>query len=270
MIAVPPPKPPFVPIREPEKRLLAPLRAFAKGQVLAVIDRGWFGAMPLRTHVVMCGFPRSGTTLLQLMMETAYPRARSFHRERAAMAAVQNTWPGRHAVMMTKRPDDLFWLDEIRERYRGRRPKPLFILSIRDPRAVLTSVHVKKTGYCVSPAKWRAAYEHMLYNLQFDDVVTVEYRDLVEQPLQVQERLATFIGEQPDAPFDKYLASIPGDFDTTALNGVRPLDRTRLAPWRAPEHRERVQALLGELPELPDRLIEMGYESTTDWAGEYR
>jgi hypothetical protein len=264
-----PPKPPFVPLRSPAQRWLAPLRALAKRQLLAVIDRGWFGATPLRTHVVMCGFPRSGTTLLQLMMETAYPSARTFHRERAALAAVQNTWPGRHEIMMTKRPDDLFWLDEVRERYRGRLPKPLFIISLRDPRAVLTSVHAKKPGYCVPAEKWRAAYDHIQYNHQFDDVITVEYRDLIEHPRQVQDRLSSFIGCPPQASFDEYLSSVPADFDITALNGVRPLDASGLDRWRAPQYRDRIRQLLRELPELPDRLIEMGYERDRAWTREY-
>jgi hypothetical protein len=265
-----PAKPGFVPIRTSDRSpLLGPLRAAAKRQVLAALDRGWFGATPLRTHLVMCGFPRSGTTLLQLMVETAYPSARTFHRERAALAAVQNTWPGRHEMMITKRPDDIFWLDEVREKYRGRRPKPMFVISVRDPRAVLTSVHVKKPGYCVPAAKWRATFEHIQYNLQFDDVITVEYRDVIERPQSVQERLAAFIGASPEGRFDEYLARVPDDFDTTALNGVRALDSSRLDRWRAAKHRSRIQALLRELPELPERLIELGYERDTTWTREY-
>jgi hypothetical protein len=265
-----PPKPSFLPPRAGRTtRWLAPLRAAAKRQVIAALDRGWLGKIPLRTHVVMCGFPRSGTTLLQLMMETAYPNARTFHRERAALAAIQNTWPGGHELMITKRPDDLFWIDEVREQYRDRRPKPLFIISVRDPRAVLTSVFAKKRGYCVPAQKWRAAYDHLQYHLRFDDVITIEYRDVVERPQAVQERLTSFIRFQPTLAFDQYLASVPSDFDTTALNGVRPLDKTRLDRWRASEHRHRIQQLLEELPELPQRLIEMGYERDTAWTREY-
>jgi hypothetical protein len=265
----PPARPSFVPVRDPERRFLAPLRALAKRQVLAALDRGWFGATPLLTHLVMCGFPRSGTTLLQLMVETAYPGARTFHRERAALAAIQNTWPGRHALMITKRPDDIFWLDDVRERYRGRRTRPRFVISVRDPRAVLTSVHVNKPGYCVPPAKWQAAYEHLQYHRQFGDVLVVEYRDVVERPLHVQEQLSAFTGHAPEGRFDQYLAAVPADFDTAALNGVRPLDPTRLERWRSPKHRDRMQQILRELPELPDRLIEMGYEPDDAWIREY-
>jgi hypothetical protein len=264
-----PPKPPFIPVRSRRQTWAGPLRAAAKRQVLAAMDRGWFGMVPLRTHVVMCGFPRSGTTLLQLMMETAYPQARTFHRERAALATIQNTWPGRHELMITKRPDDVFWLDEVRERYRDRRPKPVFVINVRDPRAVLTSVFAKKTGYCVPAQKWRAVYDHIQYNLQFDDVITIEYRDVVERPQLVQERLSAFIGFEPAAAFDQYMSSVPKNFDTTALNGVRPLDTSSLDRWRAPKHKTRIQELLRQLPELPERLIELGYERDSSWVREY-
>ena len=32
-------------------------------------DTGLFGLKPLQTHILICGFPASGTTLLQLMLE---------------------------------------------------------------------------------------------------------------------------------------------------------------------------------------------------------
>src|SRR5438876_10493789 len=40
------------------------------------IDAGWYGFRPLRTHAVICGFERSGSTLLQLMIETCVSDAR--------------------------------------------------------------------------------------------------------------------------------------------------------------------------------------------------
>jgi hypothetical protein len=268
-LSVRPPKPPFVPLRSPRRSWYRSLRAAGKRQVLAAMDRGWFGLVPLRTHVVMCGFPRSGTTLLQLMVETGYPDARTFHRERAALATIQNTWPGRHELMITKRPDDVFWLDEVRERYRDRLPKPLFIISVRDPRAVLTSVFAKKAGYCVPAQKWRAVYDHIQYNARFADVLTIEYRDVVERPQHVQQLVSAFIGFEPSVPFEQYLSSMPRNFDTTALNGVRPLDPSNQDRWRASKHKPRIQQLLRELPELPERLIEMGYERDTAWVNEY-
>jgi hypothetical protein len=256
----------------PSPTLLAPVRKRVKRVVLQAIDRGWFGLIPLQLHVVICGFPRSGTTLLQLMAEAAFPEARVFGKERSGLAAAQNDWPGRHPLVIAKRPDDIFWIDEIRESYatRGTRARPRFIVSVRDPRAVLTSVHgMNKSIYWVTVDRWRAVYEHYRYARQFDDVVTVEYRDLVERVLHVQQRMTAFIGHAPARRFDEYQSAVPANFDTLALNGVRPLDPSTLDKWRAPKHRERMRELLRDMPELPDRLVEMGYERDASWVEEY-
>ena len=53
------------------------------------------------------------------------------------------------------------------------------------------------------------------------------------------------------------------------LNGLRPLDPTRLETWRAEKHRARNQQILHELPKLPEYLIEMGYESDSSWVRDY-
>jgi len=270
MIAVAPPKPAFLNEGIDPPRLLTPMRRRLRDLYIGLADRGWFGLTPLDAHVVVCGYPRSGTTLLQLMLETSTADALVFGRERGGRSAARYTWPGRHRVLLSKKPNDIFWVDEIREYYRRRKTRVRFVLSLRDPRAVLTSVFVDKPGYCVPCIKWRAVYEHIEYQRQFDDVMLVEYRDLVEKPQEVQQQLASFTGCQIQQRFDDFHASVPEGFDTRALNGVRPLDRASLDKWRAPKHRPRIQEILNELPELPERLIELGYEKDTAWMREYR
>jgi len=240
--------------------------------ILGIIDRGWFGLVPLQAHLVICGFPRSGTTLLQLMAETAYPRARSFGRERSGLGAAQRHLPGRWPLIISKRPDDIFWVDEIREMYRARgtRTRPRFVVCVRDPRAVLTSIHNNEPGqYYVSVERWRAIYDHYRYVRTFDDIVVVEYGDLVLDLPKVQQDLEAATGLKPDRPFADYHNAVPGRFDVGALNGVRPLDPANLHKWKEPRHRARIQQLLRELPELPDRLIEMGYEPDAQWVAGY-
>jgi hypothetical protein len=272
-----PPRPPkpqrALPKKPPKpKSWLSPLRRQLKRAALKVVDAGWFGFVPLEAHLVICGFPRSGTTLLQLMAETAYPSARRFGVERSGMGAANNDFPGDTRLIISKRPDDIFWIDEIRESYtwRGTRTRVRFIVSVRDPRAVLTSVHgANRDIYWVSVDRWRAIYEHYQYVRTFDDVNIVEYRDLVLNPQKVQEQLTRFIGIEPERGFAEFYKAVPGDFNTLALNGVRPLDPATLDKWRSPKHRARIQQLLKEMPELPDRLIEMGYEPDTEWTREY-
>jgi hypothetical protein len=123
--------------------------------------------------------------------------------------------------------------------------------------------------YWVSVERWRAVHEHFRYVRTYDDVSTVEYRDLVLEPQKVQARLAGMIGIEPERGFAEFHKAVPGDFNTLALNGVRPLDPATLDKWRSPKHRARIRQLLKEMPELPDRLIEMGYETDTAWTLEY-
>ena len=55
------------------------------------IDKGWFGLNPLQTHVVVCGFPRSGSTPLLLIIETCVSKVKTFGQERPALGwHVQN------------------------------------------------------------------------------------------------------------------------------------------------------------------------------------
>ena len=264
-----PPKPSFLKDRDPGSGVLSPLRRSIRDAYIAAADRGWFGLTPLKTHVVICGFPRSGTTLLQLMLETATPNALAFGRERGGLGVARYTWPGKYPILISKKPNDIFWVDEIREYYRGRQTQVRFVLSLRDPRAVLTSVFVDKPGYCVPADKWRSVYEHIQYQRQFPDVMLVEYRDVVERPDAVQEQLARFTGCDIQR-LDQFHASVPAHFDTRALNGIRPLDRSSVDKWRDARHRARIQHVLAELPELPRRLIEMGYEPDASWTNEYR
>lgn len=264
-----PPKPSFLPERQDAPRLLTPLRRRIRTVYVRMTERGWFGLLPLKTHVVICGFPRSGTTLLQLMLETSAADAKAFGRERSGLSVARYTWPGRHAVLISKKPDDIFHVDEIRSCYSDRQADARFVVSVRDPRSVLTSKFATKPGHFVPAQKWRAVYEHIQYVRQFQDVILVEYRDLVENPNRVQEQLAAFIGCASRTRFDQFLGAVPEHFDTRALNGVRPLDPASIDRWRRPEHRDRIRAILQEIPELPQRLIEMGYESDTAWTQEY-
>lgn len=270
MTAIAPPKPAFLNQRDDQPPVLTPLRRRLRDVYIGVTNRGWFGLTPLEAHIVVCGYPRSGTTLLQAMLETAMTGALAFGRERGGLGVARYTWPGRHKILLSKKPNDIFWVDDIRDYYRGRKTRVRFVLSLRDPRAVLTSIHVDKPGYCVPADKWRSVYEHIEYQRRNMDVTLVEYRDLVERPQHVQGQLASFTRCAIDQRFDDFHAAVPKHFDTRALNGVRPLDRSSLDKWRAPKHRERIRQILAELPELPARLIELGYEADTAWTSEYR
>jgi len=254
---------------------LAPIRRFLRRLAIRILDRGWFGSVPLEGHLVICGFPRSGTTLLQLMVQTAVPTVRAFGRERSGLGVAQNHWPkaGQEPYLITKRPDDIFWIDEIRDFYArlGTRTRARFVICVRDPRAVLTSRHeLNKSAYWVSIERWRAIFEHLRWAEGATDVHVLDYSDIVTRIADVQQLMTGLMGWPVSASFSDFHKHVPDDFDTKALNGIRSLDPATLRRWSAPEHADRIRYLLNDMPELPERLIEMGYEPDDSWTASYR
>jgi hypothetical protein len=226
----------------------------------------------------MCGFPRSGSTLLQLIVETCYPSAKSYRRERSAFNAereLKRTSP----IMITKKPSDLFQVDDIMEFYDGLPAKPRLVLTTRDPRAVLTSRYSGRAaanvtrgpdGYVMSSANWREWYAHFEYVRRTYAPLVVEYADLIRSPGAVERAFSTYIGHEPDVAFEEFLGNIPGDFETKALNGVRAFDLSSLTKWQSPRHESRIRALLDEMPDLPQLLVSLGYEHDDAWTAPYR
>ncbi|MCA9712479.1 MAG: hypothetical protein KDK70_42010, partial [Myxococcales bacterium] len=91
-----------------------------KKSVMVATDLGLFGRTPLQMHIVICGFPRSGSTVLQLVLETCLEGVRGTHGEMAAIRAARMLIRN-HPILVSKRPKDLFHIDRTREYYAGRR-----------------------------------------------------------------------------------------------------------------------------------------------------
>ena len=249
------------------KRLRRRLRA----PFYRLSDTGWFGLTPLRTHVLICGYQRAGTTLFLMMMEHAFPRARFFGTEKSAWRAATFEWRN-HAVVISKVPTDIFRLQRLRNFYSDRRAKLKTIIMIRDPRDVLSSRHIK-TGdhaYFQNIDQWKDIHAHVMQHCNDPDVMVVRYEDLVTDPNTVQAKVEAFTGEQSERRFNDAPAAIRPDFDTHPLNGVRPVDCSRVGRWARSEHRLRMEEILRELPALPQILIDLGYETDTSWTERLR
>lgn len=251
------------PLLRLERRLLMPLYRIA--------DVGVPGLTPLRTHILVCGFPRSGTTLLQLMLENALPQARRFGREVGGWRAATYAWRN-HPVLISKVPHDLFRLGPLRNFYARRRAALKIILMQRDPRDVLTSQ--RKTGgpegYCVSCDRWRAYFKAFIHERAAADCMVVRYEDLVSDPNLQQERIERFTGETMSLPFSGFHTAHRPDFRTETLNGLRPVETNLVARWRRDEHRRRLEEVVQYLPELPDALAELGYEPGPKTSADHR
>ncbi|MEW4531400.1 sulfotransferase [Maioricimonas sp. JC845] len=248
------------------KCLLFPFRR----KLVELTEQGWFGGRLLRRHIVICGFPRSGSTLLQLMVEACVRDIRTFGRERRGLEMAKYALCNR-PYMMTKRPSDIFLIDELRNFYADRFADVRFVLLTRDPRAILTSFHKSRPGeYYVSPERWRAMYSHWQWACQQPETIAVRYEDLISNPDAVEHQLTSFLTWRVTRPFRDYHTAVPHGFETIALNGLRELDQSNLSRWQKPRYRDRLRALLEkELPELPQALIEMGYESDESWTADY-
>jgi len=248
------------------KTLLLPLRRL----IARVSEQSWLGGRPLLRHVVICGFPRSGSTLLQLMVEACVSDIHTCGRERRALEVAKHTLCDR-PFLMTKRPRDIFLVDELRDFYASRPADVRFVLMLRDPRDVLTSVHKSQPDrYYVSAERWLATYRHLQWARTLPEAIVVRFKDLVSNTDGVERDLSRFLEWPVVRPFRDYESAVPSGFETIALNGLRALDASSIHRWRHPRYRERISRLLAdELPELPDALIEMGYEADRDWTLDY-
>jgi hypothetical protein len=229
-------------------------------------DRGLFGLTPVRTHILICGFPRSGTTLLQMMLENGIPEARRLGREVGAWRAATYIWRN-HPVLISKVPQDIFRLEPVRDFYSLRPANLRIILMVRDPRDVLTSQRKfgGPDGYCVGAERWRKYFQAFLRHRNDPDVLVVRYEDLVCDPISQQQRIEAFTNETAFTPFSDFHSVARPDFDIETLNGVRPVEQSLISRWLQPEHRQRIQSMINAIEELAEALIELGYESDDRW-----
>jgi hypothetical protein len=229
-------------------------------------DTGLLGLTRLRTHILICGFPAAGTTLLQLMLENGLPRARRFGREVGGWRAATYTWRN-HEVVISKVPHDLFRLEPLRRFYATRQAGLRVILMQRDPRDLLTASRTVggREIYCGRTCLWQKYYDAFLRHRSDPDTLVVRYEDLVADACGQQSRIESFVGQTMAVPFRSFDAVERRDFDTTTLCGLRPVEATRVARWTRPEHADRLRHVLSQAPDLAEAVVELGYETNTDW-----
>lgn len=214
--------------------------------------------LPTRGDIVICGYPRSGSTLLYNMIRATVANYRTFDREHSAVGLRE---PG---PWISKHPADRRYPDLPCRR----------IITIRDPRDVLCSVHSSL------PDTFKVSADHVIAGRPPGEVmseglieidaqvqalagVTIRYEELCSDPGSVQERLRRKLGLQFVGAFeDFHKADIP-DGLAKQLNGVRPVTQARIGAWR--NHPERIREQFARFPELHEILIRRGYEKDERW-----
>lgn len=234
------------------------------------VDAGLAGTR-LRAHVVICGFPRSGSTLLQLMIRACTEEVHGFTTEVEGMWAASQA-PRRDPWMLTKRPADIENVGTLRAWYDAHPGRVHFVLTERDPRGVLTSRHSAYPphhGYYVSVQRWRRVHQLLEPLRHDDDVTVVRYEALVTRPNEVQRTLESSLGWRSSASFADAHQRVDADeldrMTRGALGGLRSPDCSRTASWCDPGHRDRLRDVVDQLPDLPALLVRDGYAADESW-----
>lgn len=252
------------------------------------VDR--FLGRPLKKHIVICGYPRSGTSLLYNMLTSALPNFQFDSFENSCLGYVDS-----YMDCISKRPLDIFDIHKLIAL--NIIQKKLYILVlIRDPRDILTSRHprVPQDYFIGYNHSYRVdgpdGYDPELVYPGFKDVydaiealkmkaeievVFVRYEDLVRFPDRTQGELSSGLNTLLEGSFssfhrDKDKLAYRYEGKTAALDQAlvledKPVDESRAGKWRRAEHRERIQEQFEAFPELLEIVREYGYETDDSW-----
>ncbi|MDH3520137.1 MAG: sulfotransferase domain-containing protein [Myxococcales bacterium] len=272
------------------RRVREPLKRIRDGLLRRGARVAYALGVPRPVQIVICGYPRSGTSLLYNMLSASLD---GFHFGKFEVPCVHHVRTRSHFV--SKRPLDVFELEKL---CRGNVfEKELFaIVVIRDLRDVITSIHPRVPhdyfiGYEASYAVGddfphgskllhpgvRGYYERIeqLDELVDLTLVRVRYEDLIAQPDAVQQRLADALRvrfarrfaqfhEHPERHAYRY-AGAERAVDPALVRESDPVDGSRLGKWRSDVHRERIRSQFRAHPELFEMLCAYGYEPDAGW-----
>lgn len=247
-----------------------------------------------KKQIIICGYPRSGTSLLYNMM-TATLQDFQFDTFENSCTRYIN----RCGNYISKVPLDVFQIRHLPGK-NVLKKKLYVVILLRDPRDIITSRHPRLPGsyfigyescyridgpngydpQLVNPGI-QAIYQEIesLRSLPGIELVFVKYEDLVEKPDFIQH----FLGQCLQVTFNGQFSSFheAGDslayqyqgcrapLDPSLVRENRPVDPSRIGKWRTTEHKERVQTQFSGHSELFDIVRRYGYESDDSWFKAY-
>lgn len=191
--------------------------------------------------LVICGFSRAGTSLLYAMLRSTVINYRTLDHESPALPQDR---------LITKRPLDLFKNFDY--------PR---IIMIRDPRAVLTSIHVDypkqyfmSWDQCVAGTAGLKKYYERFKEIK-DDHAVIKYEDLISHPDKIQKKLQEVFEFAYNGTFENFHTdTIPPNI-AKPMNGIRPLDQGH--DWR--DHLLRIKEQIDHFPEILQAIKDLGY-----------
>lgn len=212
---------------------------------------------PRRLHIT--GAPRSGTTLLHVMVLTCFDIDGPIEAEQRLRRPV----PRDRRLVCTKCPGEVEAAVAIMKL--DSRLDVIYVA--RDPRDVITSEHAAYPGrYFTNLRVWRRAAHAADRARRHPRFHVVDYHRLVTQPDVVQAELMTAMPWlRPVRPFSQYHLAVrrPNPEWRPAMREIRPVCPSSLGAWR--RHLPRVQGQMRRHGDLGADLVALGYEPDRAW-----
>lgn len=246
-------------------------------------------------HIVICGYPRGGTSLLYNMLSVSLDGFSFDEFETRVLERLH-----RYGNYATKMPMDVFDLGKV-DRLNKFGKDICAIVVMRDVRDVLTSRHPNV------PDEYFIGYDHSWWpkNKDFTEweytapgigalhdamevsgsiqgirLFKIKYEDLVADVDGAQKRLEAFLGVKFSRQIkDFYKDSsrmayrYEGKYkakDESLVMEDKSLVTSRAGKWRSEQYRERIFEQFTKHPALFDVLIKDGYEKDNLWFDVYR
>jgi len=200
----------------------------------------------MRTHIVICGHSRAGTTLLHEVMRQSMPDWHFYDCEMPFDRA-------QHDKVVTKRPLDVMKFSDLQEYAENVDLK--ILLCIRDPKSMLTSYHKSVPGdYFYHADKQYFVPKAGRPSLTNPGLIPVHNAIMRLH----QSDLNTEIVRYEDTLKRSYAPGQTPEKMARALNGDRPIDTSRIEAWK--EHIPRLKNQFSQFPKLYEIMETYGYD----------
>ncbi|MCW8091279.1 sulfotransferase domain-containing protein [Alteromonas sp. ASW11-130] len=246
-----------------------------------------------QSQLIVCGYPRGGTSLLYNMLSTTLSEHFTFTSfEKYYIYLIHKL-----GNIASKAPLDINHLGPV-DKLNVNNKSLVIIVVIRDIRDIITSRHpIYNDEYFIGYdnsywptnkelTKWAYVGSGVIEitNNIFKvrnrkDVTIIRYEDLVSDPDSIQSELK----ERYELPFEgvfskyhemqhklayKYEGKYQASDTSLVLEGSQVVNKQ--ARWRASKFDKRIYEQFTQCPELFDILIEFGYEKDRSWFESYR
>mgnify|MGYP001545907426 CR=1 FL=1 len=210
--------------------------------------------------ILIGGCGRSGTTLL-LSIISAHPHIFAFSHEvdaftdwkrkdnqiatptrldRFYRSLLVNKIPKTAQRWCEKRPYNVLYIKEILEYW----PQAKFIHIVRDARDVLTSHHPQAPNrYWVKPERWIRDVSAGYAFRNHQQVYTLKFEDLVENPNDQIKSICKFIDEPYTDEMKNWYEYATVRSNRAWFSELQQIHKKSLKKWQRPEHKTRLSEL---------------------------